>query len=200
MRPKRTLQKLYKTGLILAALGLALFLTSCTMDMKHQPHFEAYESTTFFENGSSVRPYIEDTVARGNARLDDALYTGMVDGAYVEEFPVAISKEDLQRGHERYDIYCAPCHGMIGDGDGMVVQRGFKAPPSLNQDRLREAAPGYFYYAIDQGFGAMPSYANRIPVQDRWLIIAYVRALQLSQHASVADLSQADQSKVEAAQ
>jgi mono/diheme cytochrome c family protein len=197
---KLTVKNRYKAGLVLAVFSLALFLTSCTMDMRHQPHFESYESTTFFADGSSVRPYIEDTVARGHAQLDDALYTGMEDGAYVETFPFAIDKAAIQRGHERYDIYCAPCHGMTGEGDGMVVQRGFKAPPSLNQERLREAPPGYFYYAIDQGFGAMPSYANRIPVRDRWLIIAYIRALQLSQHASVADLPLADQGKVEAAQ
>jgi len=191
--------KLYKTGLSLFLLGLTLFLASCTMDMRHQPHLEPYESTTFFDNNSATRPYIPDTVARGNARLDDALYTGMTEGAYLEAFPFEISKEDLQRGRERYDIYCAPCHGFTGEGDGMVVQRGFKAPPSFNQDRLRDAAPGYFYYAIDQGFGVMPSYANRIPVRDRWLIVAYIQALQLSQHAPMADLPQADQRNVEAA-
>ena len=200
MKSNRMLRKIYKSILILGVLGLALFFSGCTMDMRHQPHLEPYETASFFDDSSAVRPYIPDTVARGNARLDDALYTGMQDGAYIEAFPFEMRKEDLQRGHERYDIYCAPCHGFTGDGDGMVVQRGFKAPPSFNQDRLRDAAPGYFYYAIDQGFGTMPSYANRIPVQDRWLIIAYVRALQLSQNAPIADLPQEDQSKVEAAQ
>ncbi|RUA16496.1 MAG: cytochrome c [Clostridia bacterium] len=194
---KRTLQKM---GLIGAILLLALLLSSCTMDMKKQPHYESYEASAFFVDGSSARPLVADTVPHGQARLDDMLYTGMVDGSYAEEFPFPITKEDIQRGHERYDIYCAPCHGMTGAGDGMIVQRGFKQPPSLNQDRLRDAAPGYFYYAIDNGFGAMPSYANRIPVRDRWLIIAYIRALQLSQHASVSDLPQADQAKLEATQ
>lgn len=194
---KRTLQKM---GLIGAIFLLALLLTSCTMDMKKQPHYESYEASDFFVNNSSVRPFVPDTVPRGQARLDDMLYTGMVDGSYTEEFPFTITKTDIQRGHERYDIYCAPCHGMAGEGDGMIVQRGFKQPPTFNQDRLRDAAPGYFYYAIDNGFGAMPSYANRIPVRDRWLIIAYIRALQLSQHASVSDLPQVDQTKLEATQ
>ncbi len=197
---KHTIRKLRKAGLVGAIFFLALLLTSCTMDMKKQPHYEPYEASSFFIDGASARTMVDDTVPRGEARLDDALYTGMVDGSYVEEFPFPITKEDIQRGHQRYDIYCAPCHGLSGEGDGMIVQRGFKQPPSLNQDRLRDAAPGYFYYAIDKGFGSMPSYANRIPVRDRWLIIAYIRALQLSQHASVSDLPQADQAKVEASQ
>ena len=199
-RTTQTIQKIRKAGLVCAIICLALLLTSCTMDMKKQPRYEPYEASAFFSNGSSARPLVMDTVPRGDARLDDMLYTGMVDGAYTEVFPFAITKEDLERGRERYDIYCAPCHGMTGDGDGMIVQRGFKQPPSLNQDRLRTAAPGYFYYAIDNGFGAMPSYANRIPVRDRWVIIAYIRALQFSQHASVSALPQTDLDKLEATQ
>lgn len=196
----QTVQKLRKAGLVCAIFCLALLLTSCTMDMKKQPHYEPYETSNFFSNDSSARPLAPDTVPRGEARLDDMLYTGMVDGSYTEEFPFPLTREDLKRGEERFNIYCAPCHGMTGDGDGMIVQRGFRQPPSFNQDRLREAAPGYFYYAIANGFGSMPSYANRIPVRDRWLIIAYIRALQLSQHASVSDLPQADQTKLEATQ
>jgi len=170
------------------------------MTMRNQPRYEPYEATNFFPDGRSERPLIDDTVARGDARLDDLLYSGMVDGSYAKEFPFPLTRKDLVRGQERYNIYCSPCHGLTGEGDGIVVQRGFKQPPTFNQDRLRDAAPGYFYYAIDHGFGSMPSYANRIPVHDRWLIVAYIEALQLSQHAPVTALPQEDVAKLEAAQ
>jgi len=199
-RMKRTVNNLQKAGLVCAVFCLALLLTSCTMTMRNQPRYEPYEATNFFPDGRSERPLIDDTVARGDARLDDLLYSGMVDGSYAKEFPFPLTRKDLVRGQERYDIYCSPCHGLTGEGDGIVVQRGFKQPPTFNQDRLRDAAPGYFYYAIDHGFGSMPSYANRIPVHDRWLIVAYIEALQLSQHAPVTALPQEDVAKLEAAQ
>ncbi len=199
-RTTETLRRLRKAGLVCALLCLALLAAGCTMTMRDQPRLDPYEPSTFLPKGQSAQPPVADTVPYGEARTDDALYTGQVDGQYVEEFPFAITKDDLEYGRQRYDIYCAPCHGYTGDGDGMVVQRGFKNPPSFNQDRLREAAPGYFYYAITNGFGSMPSYANRIPVHDRWLIIAYVKALQLSQHAPVAELPQVDVDKLEATQ
>lgn len=199
-RTKRTLQTLRKAGLLCAIFCLALLAAGCTMTMRDQPRIDPYEPNAFFPNEQSAQLPVADTVGVGDARLDDALYTGQVDGQYVEAFPFEITKADIERGHERYDIYCAPCHGYAGDGDGMIVQRGFRQPPSFNQDRLREAAPGYFFYAISNGFGSMPSYANRIPVHDRWLIIAYVKALQLSQHASVSELSQSDVDKLEAVQ
>ena len=199
-RTKHTLNAIRKAGLVCAVLCLALLTTSCTMTMKDQPRVDPYEPNTFFLNDQSALAPVEDTVPLGEARTDDALYTGMVGGQYVEEFPFEITKEDIERGRERYDIYCAPCHGYAGNGDGMIVQRGFKEPPSFNQDRLREAAPGYFFYAMTNGFGSMPSYANRIPVHDRWLIAAYVKALQLSQNASVTELPQEDVDKLEATQ
>jgi mono/diheme cytochrome c family protein len=199
-RTKNTLYKLRRAGLVCAIFCLALVVTGCTMTMRDQPRVDPYEPASFFsDNGSALLP-VEDTVPYGEARIDDALYTGQVDGQYVDEFPFEITKEDLERGQERYNIYCAPCHGYTGEGDGMIVQRGFKQPPSFNQDRLRDAQPGYFFYAITNGFGTMPSYANRIPVHDRWLIVAYIRALQLSQHAPVTELPEADQAKLEAAQ
>jgi len=202
MQPtRRKLRNIRKAGLLCAVLCLALLTMSCTMTMQVQPRVDPYEPNPFFQDGEyEAREPVADTVPLGQAHTDDALYTGMVNGQYVEEYPFAISQEDLEYGRERYDIYCAPCHGYAGNGDGMVVQRGFKAPPSFNQDRLREAAPGYYFYAITNGFGTMPSYANRIPVHDRWLIIAYIEALQLSQHAPVTELPQADVDKLEAAQ
>ncbi len=199
-RTKQTFRTIRKAGLVCAIFCLALLVTSCTMTMRDQPRVDPYEPSAFFGGEQSALLPVADTVPVNGARTDDALYTGQVDGQYVEEFPFLVTKEGLEYGRQRYDIYCAPCHGYVGDGDGMVVQRGFKDPPSLNQDRLREAAPGYFFYAITNGFGSMPSYANRIPVHDRWLIVAYVKALQLSQHVLVTELPADDQAKVEAAQ
>jgi len=199
-RTKHSLHTLRKAGLVCAIFCLALLVTGCTMTMRDQPRVDPYEPSTFFDNEQSAQLPVDDTVPVNEARTDDMLYTGQVDGQYAEAFPFLITKEGLEYGRQRYDIYCAPCHGYTGDGDGMIVQRGFKEPPTFNQDRLREAAPGYFFYAISNGFGVMPSYANRIPVHDRWLIVAYVKALQLSQHASVTELPADDQAKVEAAQ
>jgi len=199
-RTKRTLQTIRKAGLICAVFCLSLLVTSCTMTMKDQPRIDPYEPNVFFPDGQSARLPVADTVPYNEANTDEALYTGQVDGQYVEEFPFLITKEGLEYGQQRYDINCAPCHGYTGDGDGMIVQRGFRQPPSFNQDRLRDAPPGYFFYAISNGFGSMPSYANRIPVHDRWLIIAYIEALQLSQHASVTELPREDVDKLEATQ
>jgi len=197
---KRTLHTLRRAGLVCAVFCLALIMTGCTMTMKDQPRVDPYEPAPFFADERSALLPVEDTVPYGMARTDEALYTGQVDGGYVEVYPFPITKEGLEYGRQRYDIYCAPCHGFTGEGDGMVVQRGFRQPPSFHQDRLREAPPGYFYYAITNGFGTMPSYANRIPVRDRWLIIAYIKALQLSQYAPVSELPQEDVAKLEATQ
>lgn len=173
----------------LCALICLLFVMSgCTMNMRDQPRYEALEGSTFFPDNRSSRQLVDDTVARNNLRTDEFFYAGQVDGAAVEAFPFPVTKEVLERGHERFDIFCAPCHGRLGNGEGMIVQRGFKQPFSFHVDRLREAPPGYFYGAISNGFGAMPSYATRVPPKDRWAIVAYIRALQLSQHATLNDV------------
>ncbi|HHB90477.1 MAG TPA: cytochrome c [Anaerolineae bacterium] len=201
MRPTKRLPSILRRAGLIGAMVLALVvLSGCTMTMRQQPRVDPYRPAPFFGNERSALPPVEDTVPYGEARLDAFLYTGQVDGQYVEAFPFEITQEDLEYGRQRYEIYCAPCHGFTGNGDGMIVQRGFRAPQSFNQDRLREAAPGYFFYAITNGFGAMPSYANRIPVRDRWLIIAYIKALQLSQHAPVEQLPPEDVAKLEATQ
>jgi mono/diheme cytochrome c family protein len=127
-------------------------------------------------------------VARGWLRTDEALNTGRVNGELVAEFPFPISAQDMARGRDRYGIYCTPCHGILGDGQGMVVQRGLRRAASYHQDRLRDEKVGYFYDVVTNGFGAMQGYAEQIPVRDRWLIVAYVRALQLSQHATMAEV------------
>jgi mono/diheme cytochrome c family protein len=161
--------------------------TACRQDMHDQPRHEPLEGSAFFQDGRASRPLVEGTVAREHLRLDDHFYTGKVGGEVVKTFPFAMTKDVLARGQERYNIYCSPCHDQMGTGQGMIVQRGFRAPPSYHIDRLREAPVGYFFDVITNGFGAMYSYADRISPQDRWAIIAYIRALQLSQNATLDD-------------
>ena len=156
--------------------------------MHDQPKFTAQEASDFFADQRSARPVVEGTIAQGHLNEDELLYAGRVDGQPATVFPFAIDDAVMRRGRERYDIFCSPCHGLTGEGDGMVVQRGYRRPPSFHVDRLRQAAPGHLYDVIANGFGAMPDYAAQIPVRDRWAIAAYMRALQLSQNASAAQL------------
>ncbi|MBY0497712.1 MAG: cytochrome c [Cyanobacteria bacterium] len=156
--------------------------------MHDTPRYEAFEASQSFPDGRASRSAPVGTVARGWLRDDEALYTGKINGEFIEEFPFAIGAADLARGQQRFNIYCTPCHGRLGDGNGMVVQRGLRQAASYHQDRLRQEEAGYFYDVITNGFGAMQGYAEQIPVRDRWLIVAYVRTLQLSQHASLADV------------
>ncbi len=156
--------------------------------MHDAPRYEPFEASTSFPDGRASRNLPVGTVARGWLRDDEALYTGKVNGQFVDAFPLAISHDDLLRGQERFDVYCTPCHGRLGDGNGMVVQRGLRQAASYHQDRLRQEKIGYFFDVITNGFGAMQGYAEQVPVRDRWLIAAYVRALQLSQNASVTDV------------
>lgn len=174
---------------MLALLGTAaLGLAGCRQDMHDAPRYEAFEASSSFPDGRASRNLPAGTVARGWLREDDALYTGKVSGVFVSEFPFPIGAPELARGQARFNIYCTPCHGKLGDGQGMVVQRGLRQAASYHSDRLRAEKPGYFFDVVTNGFGAMQGYAEQIPVRDRWLIIAYVRALQLSQHASVDDV------------
>ena len=156
--------------------------------MHDAPRYEAYEKSDFFGDGRSMRPQVADTVARGQLREDAALYTGKNGTALVTANPLPVTSALVHRGRQRFDIYCAPCHGRAGRGDGIVVRRGYRAPSSFHVDRLRSQPDGYFYDVITNGFATMPDYAAQIPVQDRWAIVAYVRALQLSQHAPLARL------------
>lgn len=173
--------------LALAALVAATAI-ACRRDMQDQPKYEPLEQSDFFADGRAARPIIDGTVARGHLNDDEVLYTGKDGGAPVEAFPVAISHETLERGRARFDIYCAPCHDRLGNGDGMIVRRGYRRPPSLHVDRLRAAPPGHFFDVMTNGFGAMPDYRHQISVPDRWAIVAYIRALQLSQRATIADV------------
>jgi mono/diheme cytochrome c family protein len=175
----------------MSALALAALLASgCEIRkaMFDQPKYKALQASEFFGDGRSARPLVEGTVARGFLRADKHLYEGVVDGKPAEAFPFAVTAADLARGRERFNIYCSPCHDQAGTGNGMVVQRGFKVPPSYHIARLREAPPGYIYDVITRGFGQMSSYAAQVPPEDRWRIVAYVRALQLSQNAKLEDV------------
>lgn len=186
MRPDhRTLaqRKRRLVWLILAVAGL-LSLPACQPSMTDQPRYEPLEANSFFANDMASRPLVADTVARGQSNLDSTFNTGRTpDGELVLEIPVEVDMQLLQRGKERFEIFCAPCHGLVGDGNGMVVQRGFPNPPSYHIDRLRNAPDGYFFDVITNGFGRMYDYSDRVPPADRWAIVAYIRALQMSQSA-----------------
>ncbi len=151
--------------------------------MQDQPRYKPLAATSFFDDGRSARPTIEDTVARGQLHLDAARYTGKVNGKDIEYLPIQITHDDLLRGQQRFNIYCSPCHGRLGNGHGMVVSRGLRQPPSYMDDRLLNAPVGHFFDVMSNGYGAMYSYASRIAVDDRWRIVAYIKSLQLSENA-----------------
>jgi mono/diheme cytochrome c family protein len=184
-------------GLLISMLSASLLLPACRRDMADQAHHEPLEASRFFRDGAASRRPPAHTVAQGDARLDEFLYTGKTGGKLVNEFPEAVTRAMLQRGQERFDIYCSVCHGRLGDGHGMIVQRGFPTPPSFHDERLRTAPVGHFYEVITNGWGVMYSYAARVEPQDRWAIAAYIRALQLSQHAALADAAAPDRAKLE---
>ena len=180
--------KCRRTGaslLVFLSLG---FVGACRQDMHNQPKYRGLRASAFFADGSSARPLVEGTVARGTLQEDEAFFTGKLDKVTVKEFPFPIDAKVVDRGQERFNIYCTPCHDRTGGGNGMVVQRGYKQPPSFHLDRLRQADVGYFFDVITNGFGAMPDYRAQIAPRDRWAIVAYSRALQLSHHATAADI------------
>ena len=179
----------------MALLGLVgvLLLGGCRIDMHVDPKLEPLVQTDFFPNGMASRPLVEGTVARGQLRADTYFYTGMTGGQPGNEMPFPATREVLERGHQRFNIYCSPCHSVMGDGNGMVVQRGFRRPPSFHTDRLRQAPLGHFFDVMTNGFGAMPDYAAQVPTADRWAIAAYIRVLQLSQNATQGDVPSGQQ-------
>jgi hypothetical protein len=182
---------------LLVVFAAAAAAAGCRQDMHDTPRYEPFEASTFYPDGRASRQAPAGTVARGWLRDDELLHTGKVGGVIANEFPFAIGREELARGQERYTIFCTPCHGRIGDGNGMVVQRGLRQAASYHQDRLRNEKNGYFFDVVTNGFGAMQGYAEQIPVRDRWLIVAYLRALQLSQHAKVDDVPAARRSELD---
>lgn len=188
-----TLAQILSHCLALSWIGLGLMLLAgCRQDMHEQPRYEPLEPSTFFADGRSSRPLVEGTVARGYLRLDELLYAGKVNGELSGTLPFSVTRGLLGRGQERYNIYCTPCHGHVGNGQGMIVQRGLRPPPSFHIERLRAAPIGHFFDVITNGYGAMANYAVEVATVDRWAVAAYIRALQLSQHAEVAGLPEAD--------
>jgi mono/diheme cytochrome c family protein len=177
----RTLPRISPLGL-LAVLALA----GCRQDMHDQPRFKPLAKSDFYGDLRSARAPVDGTVARGQLHEDTYFYTGKVGNAPGDYMPFAANDAVLARGRERFDIYCSPCHSRLGDGNGVIVQRGFRRPPSYHTDRLRNAPLGYFFDVMTNGFGAMPDYAAQISARDRWNIVAYIRALQLSQNATAA--------------
>jgi Cytochrome C oxidase, cbb3-type, subunit III len=173
----------------LALLAVVFFLSACRIDMHVQPRQNPLSRSDFFSDQRSARLPVEGTVARGQLHEDSYFYTGKIGNNPGDAMPFPVTKEILERGRERFNIFCAPCHSRVGDGNGFVPSRGFsKQPPSFHIARLQKAPLGYFYDIITEGFGIMPDYASQIPPQDRWDIVAYVRALQLSQNATMAEV------------
>ena len=179
------LRKLYAAGIV-----TAIFTASgCRIDMHVQPRQNPLSRSDFFADQRSARPPVEGTVARGQLREDTYFYTGKLGSSPGDSMPFKVTKEVLERGRERFNIFCAPCHSRLGDGNGFVPSRGFaRKPPSYHIQRLQKAPLGYFYDVMTNGFGIMPDYASQISPQDRWNIVAYIRALQLSQNATPADV------------
>ncbi len=175
-----------RRGLCMALAVISL--AGCRQDMQDQPKYKDLRGSAFFDDQRSARPVVEDTVARGFLYADQRFLTGKENGQPLAALPLPLTRELLERGRGRYQIFCSPCHGMTGNGLGIVVQRGYRQPQAFHIDRLREVPVGYFYDVITRGFGAMMDYAAQIPPEDRWAIAAYVRALQLSQRTTLADV------------
>ncbi|HET7624082.1 MAG TPA: cytochrome c [Verrucomicrobiae bacterium] len=174
---------------LLLSICFALCATGCRRDMFNQPYDKPLEKSDFFQdNHMASRPVVPNTIARGHLDADEAFYTGKIGTNLVTTFPFPITRQVLLRGQERFNIYCAPCHGRTGDGDGMIPQRGFPRPPSYHIDRLRQAPVGHFFDVITHGYGIMYPYATRVEPSDRWAIAAYIRALQLSHDAKISDV------------
>jgi len=178
-------------------LAICFCLMACQQKMADQPRYEPLQKSNFFEDQRAARPLVEGTVARGHLNADEQLYTGKNNGEPAKTFPFAVDRQVLLRGQERFNIFCAPCHDRVGDGQGMIVRRGFRPPPSLHIDRLREAPPGQLFDVISHGMGAMPDYAEQITPSDRWAIVAYIRALQLSQNGQLSDVPENERRSLE---
>ncbi len=168
--------------------------------MQDQPKYKPLGENRFFADGRDSRPIPLGTIARDELANNDSLHTGSERGNFLVTIPLPVNASLLKRGRDRFDIYCSPCHGRTGNGYGMVRQRGFWIPANLHTDRLRAVPPGYIYQVITNGYGAMPDHGDQIPTNDRWAIVAYVRALQLSRYSSISDVPPATRQQLEGAQ
>jgi len=180
----------------LAFLVVAGAAAGCRQDMHDQPVIEPFEESNFFADKRGYRMPIEGTVARGQLREDKAFYTGLSGDRFLTKLPLAGTRELLERGRDRFEVFCSPCHSRVGDGRGMIVRRGFKQPASFHEARLRNQPVGYYFDVMSRGFGEMSSYAAQIRPEDRWAIVAYIRALQLSQAVVLADLDNEQRERV----
>lgn len=181
--------KVMRAVVLTAATASMLVLAGCRQDMQDEPKFFPQRGTTFYPDGRSVRPQVANTVARNQGNQDSYFYTGLVNGKEGDGLPIDLTAETMARGQERYNIYCTPCHSRVGNGDGMIVQRGYRPAGDFHTDRLRNAPLGHFFAVMTNGYGAMPDYAAQITPEDRWAIAAYIRALQLSQDAKPSDVA-----------
>jgi mono/diheme cytochrome c family protein len=179
-------QRVAATG---AAMAVVFVMAGCRQDMHNQPKFVPQRGTTFFADGRSVRPQVENTVGRDQLHADEYFYTGIAGGKEGDGLPIPLTTETMERGQERYNVYCTPCHSRVGNGAGMIVQRGYRPAGNFHTDRLRGAPLGHFFAVITNGYGAMPDYAAQLTPEDRWAVVAYVRALQLSQAAKPDDVA-----------
>jgi mono/diheme cytochrome c family protein len=174
---------------VLGLITAIAFFSACRLDMQVQPRINPLAKSDFFPDQRGARPLVEGTVARGELRADTYFYTGKIGSTLGDYMPFPVTKEVLERGRERFNIYCAPCHSRLGDGNGFIPTRGFSIkPPSFHAERLMKAPLGHFYDVISNGYGIMYDYSAQIQPQDRWTIVAYIRALQLSQNATKADV------------
>jgi mono/diheme cytochrome c family protein len=180
----------------LLVLGLPLVLAGCQQKMADQPRYEPLQKSEFFGDDRSARPAVEGAVARGALQNDELFYTGKVGGKEADVFPYPVNQAMFRRGQERFNIYCSPCHDRTGRGEGLVVRRGYRPPPSLHIDRLRQAPVGHFFDVMTRGLGAMPDYAEQVPPDDRWAIAAYIRALQFSQQARLSELPESERRRL----
>lgn len=176
-------------GTLALALVVAASASACRQDMHDAAKYEPLERSAFFKDQRASRQLLPGTMARGQLKEDKLLFTGKNGDAISDTFPFPVTAGVLARGRERFNIYCTPCHSRVGDGNGMIVQRGYKRPPSFHDDRLRAMVPGYFFTVMTNGFGVMPSYSLQVNAEDRWAIAAYIKALQISHNASVEDLT-----------
>lgn len=193
---QRAVSPVFSWTLLCLAAFCLLFVEGCRLDMHVEPRYNPLSPSTEFSDGRSERPRVLGTVARGQLRTDELLYTGRINGQLANVFPFPIAKSDLERGQQRFDIYCTPCHDYTGSGHGMIVRRGFPTPPSYYSTKLMNAPVGHFFDVMTHGYGTMFSYADRVSVKDRWRIAAYIRALQLSHNATINDVPQNERLKL----
>lgn len=186
-----------RLGRLVFASALLLTAAACRQDMHDQPKYRGLRGSTFFADGQSARPLVNNTVARGHLNEDVLLHTGKEGLDDAEVFPFPVTEAVMARGQQRYDIFCAPCHGRTGSGDGMVVRRGYRRPPAYSDERIRNTSVGHVFDVITNGFGAMPDYESQIPPADRWAIVAYVKALQLSAYAPLETVPAGDRGKLD---